>query len=64
MDWIPIEVELPEDDQKVLVYDEGTGNVPRIAFYKCVEMKEGFYNSDLTWRLVVSHWLPIPDQPK
>lgn len=59
--WIPVKEKLPEDEQLILLFDEGEGIV--IGFYR----KGGFFAAayDCNYRLgYTTAWLPLPAPPK
>ena len=59
--WISVEDQLPEDDQVVLMLEEGHDGLPVIGFYYCLECIPGFYPSGIfTIRMHVTHWMPVP----
>lgn len=60
IDWMPIEIALPEDDVRVLLYDEVEGIV--IGYYD--EEVEEFYTDECLWKLGnVKAWMPMPNAP-
>lgn len=65
-DWISVKDLLPEDDQSVLMCEEGQTGLPLIGWYETEgEDIPGFYaaHSFQNARVHVTHWLPLPNIP-
>lgn len=65
VEWISVKDSLPEDDQAVLMYDDGQDcRLPILGWYQADDFAPGFYDANLSTRLVVSHWMDCPEPPK
>lgn len=66
MEWISVKDQLPEDDQTVLMCEAGQDGLPIIGWYESNDCISGFYpaHSFQTFRMHVTHWMPLPKQPK
>ena len=57
--WISVQERLPEEDESVLFRTEkgfvSTGSYAEKLWY---------YDGDLKWHPIVTHWKPLPDPPE
>ena len=72
MEWINVDVFLPEDGQRVLAYGDWESDL-NDADGDCfdwytVEYNSGQWDADGcyygTWLVNVTHWMPLPSPPK
>jgi hypothetical protein len=62
--WISVKVRLPEeDDTACLVYDIGSNRTPVVAWYEFDGVPAGFYTKETHFRIIVTHWMPLPKAP-
>ena len=67
MTWIRIEDKLPEENQRVLYYFEGTGiDIGRFTqnAFPSVGKMNTFVSSGGWLTDDVTHWQPLPDKPE
>lgn len=64
-EWISVKERLPDDDEAVLMYDDYQDRrLPLIGWYEKYGSAPGFYDPNLSFRLVVSHWMALPKPPE
>ena len=65
MEWISCTDRLPEDDQTVWMMEQGQTLLPILGYYDTSDIP-GFYPIHVfeSYRIHVTHWMPIPKMPK
>ena len=61
-EWISVKDMMPEEEQVVLMMEEGHDGLPAMGWYECEDCIPGFYPNGRfdTIRMHVTHWMPIP----
>jgi hypothetical protein len=60
--WIPVEEKLPTEDERIVVWNSGTGAEEHSTFADGRFIDESGTNTDLTDG--ITHWKPLADPPK
>lgn len=67
MKWIKCSDRLPEEEMAVLVMDQEMIKAyikPKIAWYEFIGCPKGFYIPGTVFRVIVTHWMPLPKPPE
>jgi len=62
--WISVDDALPENDQSVIMCHAAyTDSCPLIGWYEYIDAPPGFYCGEISYRVVITHWMPLPKLP-
>ena len=65
-EWISVKDRLPKDEKAILLYDAETGHNPMLGWYEIYESGASYFvpAGCIYLRMLVTHWMPIPELPK